>query len=179
MKTYKRYRFPNQIISHAIWLYHRFTLSFRDIEEILAARGVNVSYESIRQWCLKLTPRIVKSLRRKQGQLGDEWFLDEVFININGQKHYLWRAVDQDGCELDILVTKKRNKKAALKFFKKLFKGQSHSPNKITTDKLKSYRAALNDLNSATPHVTKQYANNIAEISHQKNTATTTANEAI
>ena len=122
MKTYKRYRFPNQIISHAIWLYHRFTLSFRDIEEILAARGVNVSYESIRQWCLKLTPRIVKSLRRKQGQLGDEWFLDEVFININGQKHYLWRAVDQDGCELDILEPRSETKRLHLSSLKNYLK---------------------------------------------------------
>ena len=96
MNTYKRHRYPPQIISHTIWLYHRFTLSFRDVEEILASRGIIVSYESIRQWCLKFTPSYAKSLRKKQGQLGDQWFLDEVFIKINGKQHYLWRAVDQD-----------------------------------------------------------------------------------
>jgi putative transposase len=122
MNTYKRHRYPPQIISHTIWLYHRFTLSFRDVEEILASRGIIVSYESIRQWCLKFTPSYAKSLRKKLGQLGDQWFLDEVFIKINGKQHYLWRAVDQDNNELDILVTKKRDKQAALKFFRKLFK---------------------------------------------------------
>jgi putative transposase len=168
MNIYKRFRYPSQIISHAIWLYHRFTLSFRDIEELLASRGIIVSYESIRQWCLKLAPDLAKKLKKKQGVLGDHWYLDEVFIKINGELHYLWRAVDQDGCELDILVTKKRDRKAAMKFFKKLFKGQGVLPNKIITDKLRSYQAALNDLNSDIPHVTKRYENNIAEISHQK-----------
>jgi putative transposase len=93
MKTYKSYRYPSQIISHAVWLYHRFTLSFRDIEEMLASRGVVVSYENIRQWYLKLTPTFVKTLKKKQGHLSDQWFLDEVFIKINGQLLYLWRAV--------------------------------------------------------------------------------------
>lgn len=167
MNAYKRYRYPQPIISHAIWLYHRFTLSFRDIEEILACRGVVVSYESIRQWCLKLAPSISKSLKRKYGRHGDQWFLDEVYIKLNGKQHYLWRAVDQDGDELDILVTKRRDKKAAIKFFKKLFKVHG-SPNKITTDKLASYKAALRDLHCKTPHDTAQYKNNIAEISHQK-----------
>ncbi len=97
MKTYKRYRYPVQIISHAVWLYHRFTLSFRDIEDILAARGVIVSYETIHQWCLKIIPPITRQLKKKQGKLGDEWYLDEVFIKLNGKVHYLWRAVDQDG----------------------------------------------------------------------------------
>ncbi len=168
MNTYKRYRYPQEIISHTIWLYHRFTLSFRDIEELLACRGIVVTYETIRQWCLKLTLSFAKSLRKKQGALGDQWFLDEVFIKINGKQHYLWRAVDQDGCELDILLTKKRDKRSAVKFFKKLFKGQSQQPRKITTDKLASYKAALRDLGCKTPHITKQYKNNIAEISHQK-----------
>tara|TARA_B100000745_G_scaffold291389_1_gene231178 strand:+ start:122 stop:832 length:711 start_codon:yes stop_codon:yes gene_type:complete len=169
MKTYKRYRFPDQIISHAIWLYHRFTLSFRDIEELLQSRGIIVSYESIRQWCLKLAPPMAKQVRKRMGQLGDQWFLDEVFIKINGQQHYLWRAVDQDGCELDILVTKKRDKKAAMRFFKKLFKCHSKRPAiGVTTDKLRSYHAALDELGSAVPRSTEQYANDLAEISHQK-----------
>ena len=168
MNTYKRFRYPHQIISHAIWLYHRFALSFRDVEEILACRGIVVSYESIRQWCLKFTATFVKSLKKKQGALGDEWYLDEVFIKINGKLRYLWRAVDQDGNELDVLVTNKRDKKAALKFFKKLFKNHSQQPRKIITDKLASYKAALRDLGSKTPHITEQYKNNIAEVSHQK-----------
>ena len=117
---------------------------------------------------LKTYALFCKILRKKQGALGDQWFLDEVFVKINGKQHYLWRAVDQDGCELDILLTKKRDKKAAVKFFKKLFKGQSQQPRKITTDKLASYKAALRDLDCNTPHITDQYQNNIAEISHQK-----------
>jgi len=168
MRTYKRHRYPSQIISHAIWLYHRFTLSYRDIEEILASRGINVSYESIRQWCLKFTPTYAKSLRKKQGQLGDQWFLDEVFIKINGKQHYLWRAADQDGNELDILVTKRRDRKSALRFFKKLFKSYGVIANRIVTDKLKSYPAALKEMGCKMPHDTARYHNNIAEISHQK-----------
>ncbi|MCP4272636.1 MAG: IS6 family transposase [Gammaproteobacteria bacterium] len=132
-------RYPAQIISHAVWLYHRFTLSFRDIEDILAARGVIVSYETIRQWCLKITSPITRQLKKKQGQLGDEWYLDEVFIKLNGKAHYLWSAVDQDGCELDVFVSKRRNKKAALR-----------------------------DMGVKIKHNTRQYTNNIAEISHQK-----------
>ena len=133
MNTYKRFRHPHQIISHAIWLYHRFTLSFRDIEEILACRGITVSYETIRQWCLKFTLSFAKSLKKKQGQLGDQWFLDEVFIKINGKLRYLWRAVDQDGCKLDILITKYRDNKAAIKFFKKPFKNHKQ-PNKNNSE---------------------------------------------
>jgi len=94
MTSYKRYRYPSQIISHAIWLYHRFTLSFRDIEELLASRGITVTYETIRQWCLKLAPDLSRKLKKRQGALGDQWFLDEVFIKVNGELHYLWRAVD-------------------------------------------------------------------------------------
>jgi len=135
MKTYKRYRYPAQIISHAVWLYHRFTLSFRDIEDILAARGVIVSYETIRQWCLKIATPITRQLKKKQGKLGDEWYLDEVFIKLNGKAHYLWRAVDQDGCELDVFVSKRRNKKAALKFFRRLFKTQPRKPRNFKTVK--------------------------------------------
>jgi putative transposase len=168
MRTYKRHRYPSQIISHTIWLYHRFTLSFRDVEEILASRGIIVSYESIRQWCLKFTPVYANSLRKKQGQLGDQWFLDEVFIKINGKQHYLWRAVDQDNSELDVLVTKKRDKKSALKFFKKLFKSHGVAANRIVTDKLRSYPAALTEMGCEIPHDTARYHNNIAEISHQK-----------
>ena len=96
MKTYKRFRYPSEIISHAVWLYHRFCLSFRDVEELLAARGIVVSYETIRRWCFKFGQIYTKLLKKLQGRLGDQWFLDEVFIKINGYHHYLWRAVDQD-----------------------------------------------------------------------------------
>ncbi len=101
---YAGHRYPSEIIAHAVWLYHRFCLSFRDVEDLLAERGVIVSYESIRQWCLKFGGVFARSLRRRQGRPGDTWFMDEVFITIRGETHYLWRAVDQDGDVLDILV---------------------------------------------------------------------------
>jgi len=144
MKTsniYAGYRYPAQIISHAVWLYHRFTLSFRDTEELLAARSV-VSYETISQWCKKYGSIYCNKLKKNRGQLGDTWYLDEVFIKINGVLHYLWRAVDQDGDEIDILVQKRKDKGAAMCFFKRLLKGQGMMPLKIVTDKLASYSTA-------------------------------------
>ena len=113
------------MISHALWLYHRFTLSFRDIEELLATRGIQTSYESIRRWCLKFSLEYGNSLRKRQGRLGDTWYLDEVFLSVGGKRQYLWRAVDQDGDVIDILVQSRRNKGAALRFFRKLFNGQA------------------------------------------------------
>ncbi|MCU7814523.1 MAG: DDE-type integrase/transposase/recombinase [Candidatus Thiodiazotropha sp. (ex Rostrolucina anterorostrata)] len=107
---YYRHRFPPEVISHAIWLCHRFTLSFRDIEEMLAVRGVQTSYESVRRWCLKFPRTFTESLRKRQGKLGDIWYLDEVFITVNGKRHYLWRAVDQDGAVIDILMQSRRNR---------------------------------------------------------------------
>lgn len=118
MTAYKGHRFPEAVISHTIWLYYRFSLSFREVEELMAARGVEVSYETIRQWCLKFPSTYAKRLRKSAGQPGDTWYLDEVFINIRGKLHYLWRAVDQEGDELDILVQRRRNKQAALRFFR-------------------------------------------------------------
>jgi putative transposase len=120
--SYKGHRFPPEIISYGIWLYHRFTLSFRDVEDLLAERGVIVSYEVIRNWCLKFGPQYTRRLRKKQGRLGDIWYVAEVFVKIQGQQMYLWRAVDQDGDVLDILVTKKRNTRAAKRFFSKVLK---------------------------------------------------------
>ncbi len=134
---YYGFRHPGEIISHAVWPYFRLTLSFRDVEEILASRGIEVTYESIRQWCLYFGQDYAKKIRAKQGRHGDTWHLDEVFIKINGKLHYLWRAVDQDGDTLDILVQSRKNKKAARRFFRKLLKGLMYSPNKIVTDKLK------------------------------------------
>src|SRR4029450_13110840 len=102
--TYTGYRFPAEIISHVVWLYYRFSLSYRDVEELMAARGVLLSYETVRQWCRKFGQQYAKQLRRRRAQTGDKWLLDEVFLKINGKLHYLWRAVDQDGNVLDILV---------------------------------------------------------------------------
>ena len=164
---YQRHRFPPEIISYAIWLYHRFTLSFRDVEDLLAERGICVSYESIRRWCLKFGPDFAREIRRKQGRLGDIWHVDELFLKINGEQLYLWRAVDQDGDVLDILVTKRRNKKAAKRFFRKVLKGQGRVPWKLITDKLRSYSAAHREVMPSVEHRTGQYENNRAEVSHQ------------
>ncbi len=125
---YKGYRYPPEIIGHAVWLYFRFALSYRDVEALLAERGVLVSYESIRRWAITFGQAYANALRRRRPRPGDKWHLDEVFIRINGETHYLWRAVDQDGHVLDILVQSRRNKAAAKKFFRKLLKGCTYVP---------------------------------------------------
>ena len=117
---YRRHRFPAEIISHCVWLYFRFSLSFRDVEEMMSKRGVALTYETVREWCLKFGQTYANHLRRRSPRPGDRWHLDEVFLKINGRLYYLWRAVDQDGDVLDILVQSKRDKKAAKKFFRKL-----------------------------------------------------------
>ena len=127
-QVYHGYRFSPFIISHAVWLYHRFCLSFRDVEDLLAECGIVVSYESIRQWCNRFGQEYARKLKKRQGRLGDTWYLDEVFIKISGELHYLWRAVDQDGDTIDILVQKRRNKVAAKWFFRKLLKSQHQPP---------------------------------------------------
>jgi putative transposase len=164
---YRRDRFPIEIISHAVWLYHRFCLSFRDVEDLLAERGVEVTYETIRRWCGKFGPDYARKLRRRQGRLGDSWFLDEVFVTIRGQRHYLWRAVDQDGDVIDILVQRRRNAHAAKRFFCKLMRGQGSEPRWLITDRLRSYGAAHRAVMPSVEHVTARYANNRAEVSHQ------------
>jgi putative transposase len=164
---YRGYRFPRGIISHSVWLYHRFSLSFRDVEELLAKRGIIVSYETIRQWCRKFGPEYARRLKRRQGRLGDVWHLDEVFVNIQGQRHYLWRAVDQDGDVIDILVQRHRDARAARRFFRKLVKGQENKPWRLVTDTLRSYAAAHRSVMPSVAHDTRQYANNRAEVSHQ------------
>ncbi len=165
--SYRGYRFPPEIISHAVWLYHRFCLSFRDVEDLLAQRGVTVSYEAIRQWCLKFGPDYARALKRRQGRLGDTWYLDEVFVTIQGQRQYLWRAVDQDGDVIDILVQSRRDQRAAKRFFRKLLKGQGSLPWRLVTDKLRSYSAAHRSVMPSVIHSTEQYENNRAEVSHQ------------
>ena len=164
---YHGYRFPQEIISHTVWLYHRFCLSLRDVEELLAERGIFVTYESIRQWCNHFGPEYTRVLKKRSGRLGDNWYLDEVFIKIQGELHYHWRAVDQEGDTIDILMQKRRNKQAAKRFFRKLLKGQCASPRRTITDKLKSYSAAHREVMPSVTHSTKQCENNRAEVSHE------------
>ena len=165
--SYRGYRFPPEIISHSVWMYHRFCLSLCDVEELLAKRGILVTYETIRQWCRKFGPEYARHLKRRQGRLGDIWYLDEVFVNIRGERHYLWRAVDQDGDVVDILVQRYRNARAAKRFFRKLLKGQGSTPWQLVTDKLKSYGAAHRVTMPSVNHTTARYKNNRAEVSHQ------------
>ncbi len=165
--NYHGYRFPPEIISHAIWLYHRFCLSFRDVEDLLAERGIIISYESIRQWCRKFGPAYARALKRRQGRLGDTWHLDELFEAIQGQRHYLWRAVDQDGDAIDILVQPRRDRHAAERFFRKLLKSQGREPRRLVTDKLRSYAAAQRTVMPSVIHDTGRYKNNRAEVPHQ------------
>ena len=165
--SYHGYRFPPEIINHAVWLYHRFCMSFRDVEDLLAQRGITVPYEAIRLWRNKFGPEYARGLKRRQGRLGDTWYLDEVFVTIRGERQYLWRAVDQDGEVIDILVQRRRDRKAAKRFFRKLLKGQGRVPRRFITDKLRSYGAAHRTVMPSVVHSTKQYENNRAEVSHQ------------
>ncbi|MDV6278478.1 IS6 family transposase [Rhodococcus erythropolis] len=165
--TYKGYRFPREIISHCVWLYHRFTLSFREIELLMAARGIEVSYETIRTWCTRFGPEYARRLRRRASRAGDTWHLDEVFVKIRGVRKYLWRAVDQHGNVLDILIQGKRDGKAATRFFRTLLKKQGHTPRVLITDKLRSYQVAHRQTLSATEHRHNKYLNNRCENSHQ------------
>lgn len=134
---YRGHRFPGEIIAQCIWLYFRFGVSFRDVEEMMAVRGVEVSYETVRRWCDKFGKEFAAGLRRRRARTGDKWHLDEVFLKINGAIHYLWRAVDQDGIVLDILVQPKRDRFAAMRFFRKLLRSTGRKPRVIVTDKLR------------------------------------------
>jgi len=165
--NYRGYRYPSQVISQVVWLYHRFCLSLRDVEDVMAERGILVSYETVRQWCRKFGSAYARAAKRRAGRLGDTWYLDEVFVTIKGRRHYLWRAVDQDGATLDILLQSRRNQRAAERFFRKLLKGEGASPRELVTDKLASYSAARRTTMSSVPHVTARRANNRAEGSHQ------------
>ena len=167
MITYKRHRFPPAIISYAVWLYHRFNLSHRDIEDLLAGRGIAVSYEAIRLWCAKFGPEFTKRLRRNHQGYGDTFYIDEVFVKIQGKQHYLWRAVDQDGEVVDVFLQSRRDGNAAKRFFKRLISVHRSEPRRIVTDKLRSYGVAHRELMPDVVHDTTQYANNRAELSHQ------------
>jgi putative transposase len=164
---YKGHRFPVQIISHCVWLYHRFPLSLRDVEQMMAQRGVSVSYDTIHQWCRKFGQTYATGLRRRQACPGDKWHLDEVFIKIRGKTHYLWRAVDQRGIVLDILVTSRPDAKAATRFFRKLLTGLQYVPRVLVTDELASYGVAHRRLIPGVEHRRSKYLNNRAENSHQ------------
>ena len=165
--SYKGFRFPVEIISHCVWLYHRFPLSFREVEEMMLERGVVVSHETVRQWCAKFGQTYANGLRRRRPRPGDRWHLDEVFIKIGGKTHYLWRAVDQEGTVLDILVTSRRDTTAATRFFRKLLKGLEYVPRVLVTDKLGSYRAARRRVLRSVEHRRSKYLNNRSENSHQ------------
>lgn len=144
--SYKRHRFPLEVIRHAVWLYFRFTLSLRDVEELLAQRGVEVSYETIRCWTLKFGRQFAHYLRRSRPKPAGRWHLDEMVVKIGGKRMFLWRAVDDEGEVLDMLVQERRNKGAALRLLRKLLRNQGGRPEMIVTDKLASYRAAARDL---------------------------------
>jgi putative transposase len=164
---YKRHRFPAEIISHCVWLYFRFSLSYRDGEELMAERGVLLTYEAVRYWCRKFGQVYANQLHRRRPRPGDKWHLDEMFLTIQGAHHYLWRAVDQDGHVLDILVQRRRDKTAAKQFFRKLLKGLRYVPRVIVTDKLASYGAAMREILPSVEHRQHRYLNNRAENSHQ------------
>lgn len=166
-KMYKRHRFPPEIIQYAVWLYHRFNFSHRDIKDLLSQRGIQVSYEANRLWCNKFGSKYAQRLRRKHQGYGDTFFIDEVFVKIQGHRHYLWRAVDQDGEVVDVFLQKRRDGKAAKRFFKRLLKNHKGEPRRIVTDKLGSYRVAHRELIPEAIHDTTQYANNRAELSHE------------
>jgi len=165
--SYKHHRFPPEIIGHAVWLYFRFALSYRDVEELLAERGVILTYETVRQWCRKFGQTYANELRRRRPRPGDKWHLDEVFVRINGVTHYLWRAVDQDGTVLDILVQSRRDQCAATRFFRKLLTQARYVPRVVITDKLASYGAAMRVLLPGVEHRRHKGLNNRAENSHQ------------
>jgi putative transposase len=167
MNTYKRHRFPSDIISYAVWLYYRFNLSHRDIEDLLAERGITVTRESIRLWCIKFGAIYTRRLRRRHRGYGDTFYIDEVFVKINGKQHYLWRAVDQDGEIVDVYLQAKRDGPTAKRFFKRLLRSYGSEPRKVVTDKLRSYGVAHRELIPSTIHSTEQYENNRAEQSHE------------
>jgi len=164
--SYARHRFPPDVIQYAVWLYFRFPLSYRDVEDLLAERSIDVSYETVRRWALEFGQSYAHKLRRTRPRPNDRWHLDEVFVSINGKRMYLWRAVDSEGEVLDILVQSRRNKKAALKLMRKLLKKQGFIPDAFVTDKLPSYGAALRELRLSKHHDFGGRKNNRAENSH-------------
>jgi len=172
---YYGHRFPPEIISYAVWVYHRFCLSFRDVEDLLAERGIIVSYETIRLWCQKFGPDYARKLKLHQGRLGDIWHLDEVFIRINGKQQYLWRAVDQDGDVINILVQPRRDQRAAERFFRRLLRGQGREPFRIINRQTKKLlgRRANHPMRRGSQHATlrQQSRRSLASADPPKGTA--------
>jgi putative transposase len=164
--SYKRHRFPSEIIAHSVWLYFRFPLSLRLVEEMLLERGILVSYETIRRWALKFGADYARRLKRKAPSRSDIWHLDEVVISIRDDKRYLWRAVDQEGYVLDEVVQIHRNTKAARRLLTRLLSKQGRPPKRIVTDKLASYSAAKREVMPKTEHRCHKGLNNRAENSH-------------
>src|SRR5215472_7346331 len=164
---YRRHRFPPEIIQHAVWVYLRFTLSYRDVEELLADRGLDISYETVRCWVLKFGPAIARRLRGCRPRPSNRWHLDEMVVRIAGEQMYLWRAVDHEGEVLDMLVQRRRDGRAALRLIRKLLKKQGFAPNLLVTDKLRSYASAFRRLGLSCPHQQGLRQNNRAENSHQ------------
>lgn len=165
--SFKRHRFPPDVIRHAVWLYYRFTLSLRDVEDLLAERGIDVTYETVRCWANKFGPDIAANIRRRRHRADCVWHVDEMIVRIGGKRMHMWRAVDKEGEVLDVLVQKRRNKAAALKLLRRLLKRQGFAPEAIVTDGLASYRAALRELGALARHQPGRLReNNRAENSH-------------
>ena len=177
--SYAGHRFPAEIISHAVWLYFRFPLSLRMVEEMLAARGIIVSHETVRQWALKFGQAFANQIRRRLPRTGDKWHLDEVVLKIAGKRHWLWRAVDQTGVVLDVLVQRRRDKQAAKRLLRKLLKKQMRPPRVMITDKLASYGAAKREIMPGVEHRQHKGLNNRAENSHQPTPTPRAADEAL
>ncbi|MFC7738286.1 IS6 family transposase [Roseomonas sp. GCM10028921] len=164
---YSGYRFPAEVISHAAWLYFRFPLSLRMVEEMLAARGIILSHETVRQWAVKFGQEFANRIRRRLPQAGNKWHLDEVVIKIAGVQHWLWRAANQTGMVLDVLVQSRRDKRAAKRLLRELLKRQCRAPRVMITDKLPSYGAARQEVMPGVEHRRHKGPNNRAENSHQ------------
>ena len=165
--SYRRHRFPPVVIQHAVWLYLRFTLSYRGVEELLAERGLDISYETVRSWVSKFGPIIARRLRQCRPRPSDRWHLDEMVVRIAGKRMYLWRAVDHEGEILDVLVQRRRDRRAAIKLMRKLLRKQGFAPKMVVTDKLRSYGSAFHQIGLACHHEQGLRKNNRAENSHQ------------
>jgi len=165
--SYARHQHPPTVIQYSVWLYLRFTLSYRDVEELLAQRGLDVSYDSIRRWVLKFGPAIARRLRRQRPRPSSRWHLDEMVVRIGDKRMYLWRAVDDEGEVLDVLVQRRRDKAAARKLMRKLLKKQGFAPTVVVTDKLRSYSSAFRDIGLSARHEQGLRKNSRAENSHQ------------
>jgi putative transposase len=165
--SFARHQFPPEVIRHAVWLYGRFTLSYRDVEDLLPERGLDVSYETVRRWVLKFGPLFARELRRRRPRPTSQWHLDEMAVMIAGRQFWLWRAVDDEGEVLDLLVQRRRDKATAVKLMRKLLKKQCFAPDVLVTDKLRSYGAARSEIGLSARHEQGLRKNNRAENSHQ------------